>query len=122
MTLRLFVAQSTQILLVSLVTVAFYVVFGLLVVRETTVLQWTTVGELARGNDWLVRFELFGDGYVFTRQLLVVAGFIGLVAGLQFTVLVLTDTSYRRDFADDMMVSVRRALAVRATYLAALGR
>ncbi len=121
-TLRLFVAQSTQILLVSLVTVAFYVLFGLLVVRETTVLQWTTAGELTAGRDWVVRLDVLGHTYLFTRQLLVVAGFIGLVAGLQFTVLVLTDATYRRDFADDMMVSVRRALAVRAAYLAALGR
>ena len=119
-TLRLFVAQSTQILLVSMVTVAFYVLFGLLVVRENTVLQWTTAGELTAGDDWLIRLEVLGHGYVFTRQLLVVATFIGLVSGLQFTVQVLTDTSYRHEFADHMTTSVRRAMAVRTRYLAAL--
>lgn len=121
-TLRLFVAQSTQILLVSLVTVAFYVVFGLLVVRENTMLQWTTAGELTSGDDWLVRLDLLGHEYVFTRQLVVVATFIGLVSGLQFTVQVLTDQSYRREFAEGMTASVRRAMAVRARYLAALDR
>lgn len=121
-TLRLFVAQSTQILLVSSVTVGFYVVFGLLTVRENTVLQWTTAGELTPGDDWLVRLDVLGQGYVFTRQLLVVATFIGLVSGLQFTVQVLTDPTYRREFAEDMTASVRRALAVRAAYLATLDR
>jgi len=120
--LRLFVAQSTQILLVSLVTVVFYVVFGLLVVREDTMLQWTTAGELTRSGDWLLRFEILGHGYVFTRQLLVVASFIGLVSGLQFTVQVLTDTGYRREFAEHMTTSTRRAMAVRARYLASLAR
>lgn len=119
-TLRLFVAQSTQILLVSLITVAFYVLFGLLVVRETTVLQWTTAGELTSADDWLVRLEILGDGYVFTRQLLIVATFIGLVSGLQFTVQVLTDSAYRHEFADHMSTSLRRAMAVRTRYLAAL--
>jgi hypothetical protein len=122
LTLRLFVAQSTQILLVSTVTTLFYVLFGMLTVRETTMLQWTTVGELTRGRDWLVSLDVLGNTYVFTRQLVVVATFIGLVSGLQFTVQVLTDPTYRRDFAQDMIVGARRALAVRAAYLAALRR
>lgn len=120
LTLRLFVAQSTQILLVSTVTTLFYVLFGVLTVRENTVLQWTTVGELTTGRDWLVDLDVLGNTYVFTRQLVVVATFIGLVSGLQFTVQVLTDPSYRRDFAQDMTVGARRALAVRAAYLEAL--
>lgn len=120
LTLRLFVAQSTQILLVSTVTTLFYVLFGVLTVRENTVLQWTTVGELTTGRDWLVELDVLGNTYVFTRQLVVVATFIGLVSGLQFTVQVLTDPSYRRDFAQDMTVGARRALAVRAAYLEAL--
>lgn len=120
LTLRLFVAQSTQILLVSTVTTLFYVVFGMLTVRENTMLQWTTAGELTRGRDWLVSLDVLGNAYVFTRQLVVVATFIGLVSGLQFTVQVLTDPSYRRDFAEDMTIGARQALAVRAAYLQTL--
>jgi hypothetical protein len=122
LTLRLFVAQSTQIVLVSTVTTLFYVLFGILTVRENTMLQWTTASELTQGRDWLVNLDVFGNTYVFTRQLVVVATFIGLVSGLQFTVQVLTDPTYRRDFAEDMTVGARRALAVRAAYLEVLRR
>jgi hypothetical protein len=119
LTLRLFVALSIQILLVSLLTTAFYVVFGVLTVREATVLQWTTAGELSSAADWAARFDLGGSTYVFSRQLLVVASFIGLFSGLQFTVQVITDPAYRSEFADEMTHDARRALAVRAVYLRA---
>ena len=114
--LLLFVSQAIQILLVSLVITAFYLLFGLLTVRETTLLQWTTAGELTVEKDWLATLSLFGDQLVFTRQLVLVSAFIGMMSGLQFAVQLVTDEVYRSDFAEGMTAEVREALAVRAVY------
>ncbi len=115
--LLLFVSQAVQILMVALSITIFYVIFGMLTVRETTLLQWTTVSELTRHGDWALRVPLFGSDVLFSRQLLVVAGFIGVISGLQFAVQLVTDESYRAGFAADMTEEVREALAVRAIYL-----
>lgn len=114
--LLLFVAQGIQVLLVSLVITFFYVVFGLLTVREATLLQWTTVGELTYERDWAVDIAIFGTDLIFTRQLLLVALFIGMFSGLNFAVQVITDQDYREEFIADMTAEVRDALAVRAVY------
>ena len=114
--LLLFVAQGIQVLLVSLVITAFYVVFGLLIVREETLLQWTTVGGLTYERDWAVDIAIFGTDLIFTRQLLLVSLFIGMFSGLNFAVQVITDDTYREEFIADMTAEVRDALAVRAVY------
>ena len=114
--LLLFVAQGIQVLLVSLVITTFYVVFGLLTVREETLLQWTTVGELTYERDWAVDIAIFGTDLILTRQLLLVALFIGMFSGLNFAVQVITDDTYREEFIADMTTEVRDALAVRAVY------
>lgn len=114
--LLLFVAQGIQVLLVSLVITAFYVVFGLLIVREETLLQWTTVGGLTYERDWAVDIAIFGTDLIFTRQLLLVSLFIGMFSGLNFAVQVITDDTYREEFIADMTSEVRDALAVRAVY------
>lgn len=114
--LLLFVAQGIQVLLVSLVITTFYVVFGLLTVREETLLQWTTVDELTYERDWAVDIAIFGTDLILTRQLLLVALFIGMFSGLNFAVQVITDDTYREEFIADMTAEVRDALAVRAVY------
>ena len=113
----LFVAQAIQIALVSVVITAFYVVFGLLTVREGTLEQWTTATELTRSADWALYWNVLGGELVFTRQLILVSAFIGMMSGLQFAVQVVTDEAYRAEFAEDMTAEVREALAVRTVYL-----
>ena len=115
--LLLFVAQGIQIVLVSFVVTMFYVIFGLLTVREDTLGQWTTATELTFERDWAVVFAVFGTDVIFTRQLLLVAAFIGLMSGLNFAVQIVTDQAYRSEFAEEMTSEVRDALAVRAVYL-----
>jgi len=112
----LFVAQGIQVLLVAVLITGFYIVFGMLTVREGTILQWTTAGELTGSDDWAARVPLLGNEIIFTRQLVLVAGFIGLVSGLQFAVQVVTDKTYRDEFAADMTDELRQTLAVRAVY------
>lgn len=114
--LLLFASQAIQILLVALVITVFYVLFGLLTVREDTLLQWTTATELTSSVDWASRWSALGSELVFTRQLVLVSAFIGLMSGLQFAVQIVTDTAYRAEFAEDMTSEIRQALAVRAVY------
>ena len=114
--LLLFASQAIQILLVALVITAFYVVFGLLTVREETLLQWTAATELTRSVDWASRWAVLGGELIFSRQLVLVSAFIGLMSGLQFAVQIVTDTAYRVEFAEDMSSEIRQALAVRAVY------
>ncbi|MEM7143033.1 MAG: hypothetical protein AAF548_18565 [Actinomycetota bacterium] len=118
-TLLLFVSQAIQILLVALVITAFYMLFGLFTVREATLLQWTeavAVPDPDAGPNWGWSFSLFGSELVFTRQLVFVSAFIGMMSGLQFAVQVLTDEKYREEFAEGMTAEIREAMAVRAVY------
>ncbi|MEM7341158.1 MAG: hypothetical protein AAF467_21060 [Actinomycetota bacterium] len=114
--LLLFVAQGIQVLLVSLVITVFYIVFGLLTVREATLTQWTTATELTYARDWAIDLPVFGTDLIFTRQLFLVALFIGMFSGLNFAVQVVTDETYREEFIAGMTDEVRDALAVRAVY------
>jgi len=114
--LLLFASQAIQILLVALVITAFYVLFGLLTVREETLLQWTTATELTSSVDWASRWSIWGGELIFSRQLVLVSAFIGLMSGLQFAVQIVTDTAYRAEFAEEMTSEIREALAVRAVY------
>ena len=116
--LLLFVSQAIQILLVALVITAFYLIFGLLTVRADTLLQWTTLAEKDLTSDtyWGSPWAVFGSELIFTRQLVLVAAFIGMMSGLQFAVQVVTDEAYRSEFAEGMTEEIREALAVRAVY------
>ncbi len=119
--LLLFVGQGIQVAMVAVLVTVFYVGLGTVFVREATVLQWTTRDTLTRADDWAVRVPLFGDELLFTRELVLVAGFIGVVSGLQFVVQIVTDETYRREFAEDVTTEIRRALAVRVVRSALVG-
>src|SRR5207253_2748162 len=93
----------------------FFVVFGLLTVTPDTAAAWSG-GPVHLVADWL----WWGRPVALTTELLQVAGFLTAFSGFYFTVYVLTDETYRREFLDDVLGEVREALAVRAVYLAAL--
>lgn len=114
--LLLVVAQGVQILLVSALIGAFFVAFGLIAVREPTILSWTTTDEVTA----LARLVVWDTPVVLTVELLRVATFIAAFSGLQFTVSASTDETWRAEFVDDVVEEVREALAVRALCLAHL--
>ena len=60
--LLMFVAQAVRVVLVGVVIGAFYVAFGLLAVREATIVSWVASDAL----DPLARFGLFGNELVLT--------------------------------------------------------
>ncbi len=116
--LLMFVAQAVRVLLVGVVIGAFYVGFGLLTVREATIVSWVA----SDGLDPLARFGLFGNELVLTWELLAVSGFIATLSALQFAVSTIVDKAYREHFYDDMANEAREVLATRALYLAELSR
>ena len=113
--LLLAVAQGVQIVLVAGLIAMFFTLFGLITIREATVLAWTGRDALA---DPLARLVIADTEVVLTVELLRVAAFIGAFGGLHFTVSALTDEVYRREFAEEVVAEIRQAFAVRAVYLA----
>ena len=106
--------QGLQIVFVSVMIGVFCVGFGLLTVTPTTAALWA--GEPVTH---LVDWELWARPVVLTTELLQVAGFLTAFSGFYFTVYVLTDATYRKEFLDEVLVELRQAFAVRAVYLAA---
>jgi len=102
-------AQAVQITLVALVVWVFFVLLGLVAVRPDTAEQWLgtppdpVLGVLAVGES---RFAVTEEG-------LRVAAFLAAFAGLTFTVYLVTDETYRREFRTDVTDRLRQLLAVR---------
>lgn len=111
-------AQGLQILFVSVLVGGFFVVFGLLIMRPETISGWTGTELTTIGSD----FEVFGGEVVLTRELLKAATFLAGFAGLYFAVTALTDTTYRKEFFEEVTAELREAFAVREAYLVGLGR
>ncbi len=113
--LLLFSAQAVQVLLAALVIGAFYLVFGLIVVRSQTVATWT--GSHGAPHHLLRLPDLFGHQLVVSRELLVATVFVAAVSGLQFAIAASTDTTYREEFSAETTGNLRPLLAARAIYL-----
>ena len=111
------VATGVQVVFVSIMIGAFFVLFGMLAVPLATVATWVGVGPT--DLDVIGTLTIAGDRYHLTVELLRVAGFLAAFSGLYFTVYVLTDATYRSEFFDEVVGEVRIALAARAIYLAA---
>jgi hypothetical protein len=112
--LVLFASQAIQILLVTAAIGAFYVAFGLFTIVPSTVEQWTGSEDLQA----IARWDLGGHELVLSNELIRTAIFIAAIAGLQFTIAALTDSTYRDEFYDEITRDVRQAIAVRDLYLA----
>jgi hypothetical protein len=109
--LMLFLGQAVQVLLVTAAIGAFYVAFGLLALPEHTLTGWL-------GRPPVELTPLVVAGNHLTRELLVGAGMVAAVSGLQFTVAALTDATYREEFYSEVTRDLRTALAARTLYRA----
>jgi hypothetical protein len=108
-------SQGLQVMLVSAMVFVFLFVFGVLVVTEPV-----ARGFVDAQPNVLTSFELWGRDLVITEELLRVTGFLTVFSGLYFSVTAVTDESYRKEFSGEILEEMRRSLAVRAVYLAAL--
>jgi hypothetical protein len=99
--LVLLVAQVLQVLLLSLAVLAFFLVFGSVVMRPEVV------------SSWLGRDDPLGSVW---DPLVKVSVFLAGFSGLYFTVYAVTDETYRGQFFTAVTDELERAVAVRAVY------
>ena len=55
------------------------------------------------------------------KELLKVSVFLAAFSGLYFTVVLVTDATYREEFFDEILAELRQSFAVRSVYLRARG-
>jgi hypothetical protein len=110
--LVLFVTQALQIVLVAVAVGGFFVVFGALVISADVIESWT-------GSEGRQVFALdLGDIEVrVTLELLRVSAGIAALSGLYYSVAVLTDSTYREEFLEELTDDLRTVFADRARYL-----
>lgn len=117
--LVLLFAQALQVMLLALSVFGFFIVFGLLAIKDSVIRAWLGT-EDADGNpiphhlpslDWLpVSNELFQ-----------VSVFLAAFSGLYFTVYAVTDESYRKQFFTDIANELETAVGVQRVYRALRG-
>lgn len=114
--LVMFVSQALQVLVVSAAVGGFFVAFGALAIGPEVRESW--IG--SSGNSML-GLDLFGERIDVTEELLRVAGGIAAVSGLYYAIAVLTDSTYREEFLDELTGDMRATFEARAAYLRVRG-
>lgn len=110
-------SQGVQVVLVTLLLGAFFVVFGLVTITPAVVESW-----LGHDGHPLLELGLFGREVVLTAELLKLSAFLASFSGLYFTVVLVTDVTYREEFFDEILAELRQTFAVRVVYLDARRR
>lgn len=109
--------QGVQIVIVGFVVGLFYLAFGLVAVREPTIVAW--IGE---DVDRIAEVTVFDHPLLLTWDLIRVCALVAFFSALQFTFSALTDEQYRKEFFEEIVGEMRESLATRALYLQALVR
>jgi hypothetical protein len=105
------------VLFVSLSIGAFFVLFGMLAIDEAARNSW--IG--AHHIHVLVTVSLGGDHFELSKELLRVAGGLAAFSGFYFAVAMLTDSTYREEFLEELTSEMSTSFKARAAYLK-LGR
>ncbi|HET6286771.1 MAG TPA: hypothetical protein VFG15_08470 [Amycolatopsis sp.] len=108
--LVLFLAQAVQIVAFGVLVFAFFVVFGVLILRPEVVTGFAG-RESAPGT-------LLGVPLPVSSALLNVSVFLAVFSGLYFAASTATDVRYRRSFFEPLLEDVKISLAARDIYLA----
>ncbi len=108
-------SQAIQITATAVAMFGFFVLFGFLAISADIAAGWT-----GGPVHVLAEVTVGGRTLVVSEPLLRVAGFLGAFAGMYFTVVLSTDSTYREEFSEDIGPELRRALAVRLLYRRAL--
>lgn len=110
--LVLFVSQAVQVLTVSLVVAGFFTLFGALAISESVRESW-----IGSGGDVLLEIAIGADGFQITTELLEVAAGLAAFSGLYFAIAMLTDSTYREEFLEEVTGELRSVFRVRDEYL-----
>jgi hypothetical protein len=108
--LVLFLAQAVQIVAFGVLVFAFFVVFGVLILRPEVVTAFAG-RESAPGT-------LLGVPLPVSSALINVSLFLAVFSGLYFAASTATDARYRRSFFEPLLEDVKISLAARDIYLA----
>ncbi|MCB8971900.1 MAG: hypothetical protein M9964_04460 [Solirubrobacterales bacterium] len=110
--LILFTSQAIQVLVVSALVAAFFIVFGAIAVNQAVREAW--IGEA--GNT-LLTITVLGEQFQITSELLKVAAGLAAFTGLYFAISMLTDSTYREEFLEEVTAELRSVFRVREEYL-----
>ena len=112
--LLLWVTMTVQLLVVTTVVSLGFTVFGALMVRRQTMVQWTELEDV----DWdpLVALTLAGNEYPIATETVLMATLLGVFSALQFAVSIMTDTDMQTAYFQVVREDAREVLAVRARY------
>ena len=114
--LVMFVSQALQVLLVSAATGGFFVASGLSVITPgDRIDSWTGT----RGQE-LAEVHILGVDARLTAELLRVSAGIATLTGLYYAIAMLTDSTYRAEFLDEITAEMRETFRARAEYLEGL--
>ena len=115
--LVMFVSQALQVLVVSAGMAVFFVVFGALTIGPEVRESWLG----SRGTAIGPTLELLGGRITMTEELLRVSGAIAAFGGVYYAIAVLTDSTYREEFLEDIVGELRETFRLRTEYLALRG-
>ena len=110
--LVLFVSQALQVLFVSLFIGAFFVLFGLLAIDDVARDSW-----IGPDQNVLLTISIGGDDFELTEELLRVAGGLAAFSGFYFAVAMLTDSTYREEFLEELTEEMEVSFKARTAYL-----
>lgn len=107
-------SQGVQVVLVTLLLGAFFVAFGLLTITPEVMASW-----LGHDGHAVLDLGIFGRDLPLTAELLKLSAFLASFSGLYFTVVLVTDATYREEFFEEILAELRQTFAVRVVYLQA---
>ena len=111
--LVMFVSQALQVLVVSAAMAVFFIVFGALTIGPEVRESWLGSPGTAIGPT----LELLGGRITLTEELLRVSGAIAAFGGVYYAIAVLTDSTYREEFLEDIVGELRKTFRLRTEYL-----
>ena len=111
--LVMFVSQALQVLVVSAGMAVFFVVFGALTIGPGVRDAWLGNQGTAIGPT----LDVLGGSITITEELLRVSGAIAAFGGVYYAIAVLTDSTYREEFLEDIVGELRETFRLRTEYL-----
>lgn len=104
----LFVGEVVQALAVTVLLGAFFVIFGAIAVTADVREIW-----IGSAGNVLFSFDLFNQEVGITEELLRVAGALAAFSGLYFAIAMLTDSTFREEFLDELTAEMRESFRAR---------
>jgi hypothetical protein len=111
--LVLLIAQALQVTLLSLSVFAFFIVFGLVAIKDSVIQAW--LGTHADGHDIPHSLPSL-DKLPISNELFQVSVFLAAFSGLYFTVYAVTDEKYREQFFTDIAATLESAIGAQRVY------